>query len=174
MIGESRMAWLRELPMELRHDNLVLMHAGPGNLWRAPMDTADDAELEATYAQLNAEIVVYCHIHRPFIRKVGGMTVCNTGSVGLPYDGDPRSSYLLIDDDVPSSGALNMTLRKKLGGCCLQIILSRNGPRRCAGKEVTCRRRKRTSDAMGQGLLGTYCFCDDIIVENKGRSVSLI
>jgi putative phosphoesterase len=84
MIGPLRMAWLRQLPMELRHDNLVLMHAGPGNVWRAPMDTADDAELEATYAQLNAEIVVYCHIHRPFIRKVGGMTVCNTGSVGSP------------------------------------------------------------------------------------------
>ncbi len=28
------------------------------------------------------------------------MTVCNTGSVGAPYDGDPRASYLLIDDGV--------------------------------------------------------------------------
>jgi len=70
MIGESRMAWLRALPAELRYDNLVLMHAGPGNLWRAPMDTADDVEFENIYKQLNAEIVVYCHIHRPFIRQV--------------------------------------------------------------------------------------------------------
>ena len=31
-----------------------LMHASPGNLWRAPMDTADDAELETTYKPLNA------------------------------------------------------------------------------------------------------------------------
>jgi 3',5'-cyclic AMP phosphodiesterase CpdA len=29
MIGESRMAWLRTLPAELRHDSLVLIHAGP-------------------------------------------------------------------------------------------------------------------------------------------------
>lgn len=95
MIGETRLSWLRRLPPQLRHDNLALLHAGPGNLWRAPMDTADDAELEKTYQDLQAEIVVYCHIHRPFIRAVGNMTICNTGSVGAPYDGDPRSSYLL-------------------------------------------------------------------------------
>jgi 3',5'-cyclic AMP phosphodiesterase CpdA len=65
MIGESRLAWLRALPAELRLETLALMHASPGNLWRAHMDTADDAELQNTYAPLNAEIVVYCHIHRP-------------------------------------------------------------------------------------------------------------
>ena len=107
MIGETRLAWLRTLPTELQfenqgHENLALMHASPGNLWRAPMDTADDAELETTYKQMNAEIVVYCHIHRPFIRKVENMTVCNTGSVGAPYDGDPRASYLLIEDGRPA------------------------------------------------------------------------
>ena len=102
MIGESRLESLRALPTDLRFQNLALMHASPGNLWRAPMDTADDAELETTYKPMNAEILVYCHIHRPFIRKVGSMTVCNTGSVGAPYNGDPRASYLLIDDGKPA------------------------------------------------------------------------
>jgi putative phosphoesterase len=102
MIGESRLEWLRRLPSELRHENLALLHASPGNLWRAPMDTAEAAELESTYKPLNAAIVVYCHIHRPFIRKAGSMTVCNTGSVGAPYDGDPRASYLIIDDGQPT------------------------------------------------------------------------
>lgn len=115
MIGESRIEWLRALPAELRHDNLVLMHASPGNLWRAPMDTADDAELQNTYAQLNAEIVVYCHIHRPFIRKVGSMTVCNTGSVGAPYDGDPRASYLMIDDGKPAIRRVAYDMEKEAG-----------------------------------------------------------
>ena len=102
MLGESRLEWLRRLPAELRHENLALLHASPGNLWRAPMDTAEAAELESTYKPLNAAIVVYCHIHRPFIRKAGNMTVCNTGSVGAPYDGDPRASYLIIDDGQPA------------------------------------------------------------------------
>ena len=115
MIGGSRMAWLRALPAELRHENLVLLHASPGNLWRAPMDTADDAELQNTYAELHAELVVYCHIHRPFIRKVGTMTVCNTGSVGSPYDGDLRSSYLLITDDQPTIRRVEYDVKKEVG-----------------------------------------------------------
>jgi putative phosphoesterase len=115
MIGESRMAWLRALPPELRHEKVALMHASPGNLWRAPMDTADDAELEKTYAELHAELVVYCHIHRPFIRKVGTMTVCNTGSVGSPYDGDLRSPYLLITDDQPTIRRVEYDVKKEVG-----------------------------------------------------------
>lgn len=115
MIGEARLAWLRALPTELRHENLALIHASPGNLWRAPMDTAEDAELEHTYTQLNAGTVVYCHIHRPFIRKVGSITVCNTGSVGAPYDGDPRASYLLIDDGEPAIRRVAYDVEKEIG-----------------------------------------------------------
>jgi hypothetical protein len=42
---------------------------------------------------------VYGHIHRPYVRRVGGLTVANSGSVGSPFDGDPRASYLLVDAD---------------------------------------------------------------------------
>ena len=115
MIGESRLAWLRRLPTELRHHNLALLHASPGNLWRAPMDTADDSELAETYGLLNAAMVVYCHIHRPFIRKAGNITVCNTGSVGSPYDGDPRASYLLIDDEQPVIRRVEYDVEKEAG-----------------------------------------------------------
>ena len=120
MIGPSRLAWLRALPTELRfedlrHENLALMHASPGKLWRAPMDTAGDTELENAYKQLNAEIVVYCHIHRPFVRRIGSMTVCNTGSVGSPYDGDPRASYLLIDDGRPVICRVAYDVEKEVG-----------------------------------------------------------
>lgn len=115
MIGESRMAWLRALPTVLRHENLALTHAGPGNLWRAPMDTADDAELEKTYKELNASVVVYCHIHKPFVRRIGNMTICNTGSVGSPYDGDPRASYLMIDDGQPATRRVAYDVEKEIG-----------------------------------------------------------
>src|ERR1700742_1991444 len=130
MIGEERMVWLKQLPTELRHEglggknssqtnqgqpeqSLVLLHAAPGNLWRAPMDSADDAELESTYKSLNAAIIVYCHIHRPFVRQVENMTVCNCGSVGSPYDGDPRGSYLLIDDGKPAIRRLEYDVEKE-------------------------------------------------------------
>jgi len=120
LIGESRLEWLRGLPAEFRHEDLVLLHASPGNLWRAPMDTAAAAELESTYKNLNAAIVVYCHIHRPFVRTVGvttagAMTVCNCGSVGAPYDGDPRASYLMIDDGQPAIRRVEYDVEKEAG-----------------------------------------------------------
>jgi diadenosine tetraphosphatase ApaH/serine/threonine PP2A family protein phosphatase len=114
MLGDSRLAWLRQLPPELRHEDLVLMHASPGNVWKAPMETADDAGLSATYSGLKAKIVVYCHIHRPFVRTVGEMTVCNCGSVGAPYDGDPRSSYLMIEDRRPSIRRVEYDVEKEI------------------------------------------------------------
>src|SRR5205085_11570374 len=41
-LGEERIAWLRELPPQQRVTDLVLVHAAPGNLWRAPMPDAGD------------------------------------------------------------------------------------------------------------------------------------
>jgi diadenosine tetraphosphatase ApaH/serine/threonine PP2A family protein phosphatase len=51
---------------------------------------------------LAADRVGYGHIHRPFARRLDGLTVANAGSVGLPWDGDPRAAYLLFNDGVPN------------------------------------------------------------------------
>ncbi|MFL5820391.1 MAG: metallophosphoesterase family protein [Solirubrobacteraceae bacterium] len=95
LIGEERVEWLRRLPDEHREDDLVLLHASPGNLWRAPAPDAEEGELLATYEPCEAQTVVYGHIHRPYIRRMSTMTVANSGSVGSPFDGDPRASYLI-------------------------------------------------------------------------------
>lgn len=97
LIGDSRLERLKKMPSELRHDGLVVLHARPGDLWKSPLDNADDETFERVYGALQAKTVVYGHIHRPFVRKLPGFTVCNSGSVGMPYDGDARASYLLLD-----------------------------------------------------------------------------
>jgi predicted phosphodiesterase len=101
VLGEERLAWLRTLPRIQAHGPMALVHASPESLWRAPTPEADDAELESTYGPLGHPIVVYAHLHRPFVREVSGLVVVNTGSVGLPYDGDPRAAYLLMDGSEP-------------------------------------------------------------------------
>ena len=98
LLGADRIAWLRALPEERRERDLALLHASPGDLWRAPSPDAPDAELAATYGPCRARTVVYGHIHRPFIRRLDAFTVANSGSVGSPFDGDPRGSYLLLED----------------------------------------------------------------------------
>jgi predicted phosphodiesterase len=100
-LGEARIAWLQTLPTEHRTEGLAVVHAQPGDLWRAPMPDAEDDQLSEVYGSLGADRVAYGHIHRPFVRALEGLTVANAGSVGLPWDRDPRASYLLIDDGVP-------------------------------------------------------------------------
>lgn len=102
LIGEARLAWLRQLPMEWHDETLAVVHAAPGDLWRSPMHNATDEVLEQTYAPLERPIVAYGHIHVPFVRSVGNRVIANCGSAGMPFDGDPRASYLLIDEGAPS------------------------------------------------------------------------
>jgi putative phosphoesterase len=98
-IGKERLRWLEGLSSVYSQPGFSLVHASPNDLWRAPMPDASDDELHSTYASLRAPIAVYGHIHRPFLRRLQGMTVANTGSVSQSYDGDRRASYLLIDGE---------------------------------------------------------------------------
>jgi predicted phosphodiesterase len=101
LLGEERVAWLQALPAQQRVEDVALVHAAPGDLWRAPMPDAEDDELSRTYEPLDAATAVYGHIHRPFTRTLTRLTVANSGSVGMPWDGDPRASYLLIENGRP-------------------------------------------------------------------------
>jgi putative phosphoesterase len=114
LLGEQRLEWLRNLPRTQQHGSIALVHARPEDLWRAPTSEAGDIELSSVYRPLNGEIIVYGHIHTPFIRSCGGRIVANSGSVGLPYDGDSRASYLLLDGGKPIIRRVEYALHKEL------------------------------------------------------------
>jgi putative phosphoesterase len=119
-LGEERLAWLRGLPRMQVHKAMALVHASLESPWQAPAPEASDAELESTYKPLSQPIVTYAHIHRPYIRNVSGMTVANTGSVSLSYDGDRRASYLLLDESKPTIRRVEYDIDKELkalSGC---------------------------------------------------------
>ena len=63
----------------------------------APDDgSRDDELLDGT----DARRVLFGHTHLPFARtSEGGVELVNPGSVGMPFDGDPRASYALLGDD---------------------------------------------------------------------------
>jgi putative phosphoesterase len=120
-LGEERLAWLRSLPLTQIHAPIALVHASPESPWRAPVPEANDDELQSLYGPLGRPVAVYGHIHRPYIRGMSKMIVANTGSVGLPYDGDRRASYLLIDDSKPEIRRVEYDMDRELGA------LSRSG-----------------------------------------------
>jgi predicted phosphodiesterase len=96
-LGDERIAWLGTLAHVQTVNGVALVHASPGDAWRAPSPEAGDDELVSAFESLGQSIAVYAHIHRSFVRHTPRMTVANTGSVSLSYDGDRRAAYLLID-----------------------------------------------------------------------------
>jgi predicted phosphodiesterase len=113
-LGEERIAWLGALPRLVIHPPLALVHASPESAWRSPLADATKAELESTYLPLEQPLAVYGHIHHPFVRDVAGFTVINTGSVSQAFDGDPRASYLLIDNTTPKIRRVDYDIEREI------------------------------------------------------------
>jgi putative phosphoesterase len=113
-LGQSRLDWISRLDTTISTEDVTLLHASPGDLWKAPLPGATAEELQSCYEPAPGEVIVYGHIHLPFIRKVGSRFVVNSGSVGLPFDGDKRASYVLIDGAVPTIQRVDYDLDEEL------------------------------------------------------------
>jgi hypothetical protein len=94
-LGDGLASWLGDLPLQ-HADGLILTHATRrSNAARLPRLEADDDMWRDAYGPPPATIVCG-HGHMAFRRDVGAeLQVLNTGSVGAPFDGDPRASYLV-------------------------------------------------------------------------------
>ena len=94
--------WLVNLP--LGHSgpgSILLVHGTPASPFVGPQPTAPAAEFVPYEGR--AGLVVYGHVHIAFTRRLPDQQtiVANTGSVGLPMDGE-TASYLLLDMQGPS------------------------------------------------------------------------
>jgi diadenosine tetraphosphatase ApaH/serine/threonine PP2A family protein phosphatase len=77
----------------------TLVHASPVSDVRSfgPEPGEEDEEL---LGDAGGPVLLFGHTHRAF-RRPGprGIELINPGSVGMPFDGDPRAAYLLVHDD---------------------------------------------------------------------------
>lgn len=55
-----------------------------------------DEEIRGTLPP-DIDLFVTAHTHRPLERVLDGVPILNVGSVGSPFDGDPRGSYALLE-----------------------------------------------------------------------------
>jgi diadenosine tetraphosphatase ApaH/serine/threonine PP2A family protein phosphatase len=45
-------------------------------------------------------VQVFCgHTHRPFYKEIDKLLICDIGSAGMPLDGAPRPSWVMITKD---------------------------------------------------------------------------
>jgi diadenosine tetraphosphatase ApaH/serine/threonine PP2A family protein phosphatase len=116
ILGPERLSWLKRLPMAITHNDFAIVHATPQSCWKVPPANSSDEELTHIYGPLGRPKVVFGHTHVPLIQKLSAdpRLLMNGGSVGLPYGGDPRASYLLLDGDVPRIRRIEYDVEKEL------------------------------------------------------------
>ncbi len=78
---------------------LLVVHASPRSDEEAILPTSSETDLAAILHGLSDTYIVFGHCHLAFVRTSRGKVLIGTGSVGRPFDGDPRASWALVDTD---------------------------------------------------------------------------
>jgi predicted phosphodiesterase len=128
----SDMEWIRSLPEVIRRGEAYLVHDSPldrlvvQSRTRVPPGQREwmfhgrgirpdmaEQDWEELIEYLRAEDIrqVFCgHTHRPFLKEIDGRLICNVGSAGMPLDGDPRPSWVLLAES--DSGERTISIRR--------------------------------------------------------------
>jgi predicted phosphodiesterase len=98
-LGEATVGELAALPESEREGETRFWHASPVSDVRSFLPEPADDEDELL-AGVGEQRLVFGHTHLPFRRVAANRTeLVNPGSVGMPFDGDPRAAYALLHDD---------------------------------------------------------------------------
>jgi putative phosphoesterase len=99
LLGDELAADLTRLPELTEVGDTLYCHASP----RSDMQSfgAEPGPLDNELLEgVTAKRVVFGHTHVQFTREAsGGIELLNPGSVGMPWDGDHRAAYAVIDGD---------------------------------------------------------------------------
>lgn len=97
-LGAELVEELAALPFDHTGEAARFVHASPVSDVRSflPEPGDDEAELLAGVSEPR---LVFGHTHLPFRRAAGDVELVNPGSVGMPFDGDPRAAYALVHED---------------------------------------------------------------------------
>lgn len=97
-LGERTVDELAALPETARLGDTLACHASPPSDLESFLPEPAEGEAELL-AGVEAQRLVFGHTHLAFRRRSDvGVELVNPGSVGMPFDGDPRASYALVDD----------------------------------------------------------------------------
>ena len=77
---------------------LLAVHGSPRSDEEGLTMKTRPEELPETSIDPQVDIIVCGHTHIPMDRFIGHIRVVNAGSIGLPFDGDPRACYVIISN----------------------------------------------------------------------------
>jgi len=104
--------WLAALPAEFRLEvagqRLLFAHGSPRSNMEFLFPFTPEADLKAALAASAADVVVVGHTHWAFSRRIGQVHLIGAGSIGLPFDGDPRAAYAILEVTERSVGVTHV------------------------------------------------------------------
>lgn len=103
-LGRLERYFLTSLPFSqvvpIGNRQLLAVHGSP----RSDEEGLTSATTAEEFARMPIEpevaLLICGHTHIPMDRIINGVRVVNVGSVGIPFDGDPRASYAVITTHV--------------------------------------------------------------------------
>ena len=103
-LGPHRLGKLRGLAFEVDCEpspgrRAKFVHANPKNLEDALDPGAPEGIIEPLVRHVDADLLVFGHVHIPYVRQVGDLTLCDVASAGNPKDGDVRPTWTAITFD---------------------------------------------------------------------------
>ncbi len=79
--------------------DLRLYHGSPTSYHDGIGKWTSDETLREHLESIEEPVLVCAHTHRPLERRLQEGLVVNVGSVGLPFNGDPRAQYAILSDE---------------------------------------------------------------------------
>jgi putative phosphoesterase len=93
-------AYLRTLLPEIRFEaegkRFRLVHGSPRRMNEYLFADRDPGSLARIAQRADADVLVFGHTHKPWVREIENVLFINDGSVGKPKDGDPRAAWALL------------------------------------------------------------------------------
>lgn len=81
---------------EVKGWKILFTHGSPESIDEALTDDTPQERLRDLAKMGHVNIILCGHSHKAFMRFAGGSIFINPGSVGRPFDGDPRASYAVV------------------------------------------------------------------------------
>jgi putative phosphoesterase len=99
-LSEKGREFLGKLPETHREEikgwKVLFTHGSPDSIDEALNDETPQERLRDLAKGKHANIILCGHSHQSFMRFAGSTIFVNPGSVGRPFDGDPRASYAVL------------------------------------------------------------------------------
>jgi predicted phosphodiesterase len=111
-LDTASVEWIAALPFSLQAERdpaVEVVHGSPRSTQEGIGPWLDAHQLERMVAGLSSRVLCCGHTHRAMIRPAGERLVVNVGSVGLPFDGDRRAAWALLE---PTEAGWRATVRR--------------------------------------------------------------